>query len=507
MSFGFTLNNPVIGFDDTAFDIYFDDKLLIAQGRFGPAILNEIFHIYTFNPFFLDFCAVICLFISAIMFCVLFKIVSNDKLHPISYTIFACFMISYPLMSEIFCYMTASFTICISYLIVALTLILMNYLIKNRKFLCMVIPTFLLVLIISSYESFATVYICGVFAVLIIKYMFGEEKDKFAKTVIKNGLIYAAPLILGIIIEATIADIITAIMKITPNPYAADDIYYSAQGFGKTFLSMLKELVVKFGLNGLWYIPITMYVISVFVTFIMMIVNIIKHRKPIILLLYFGLGFSTIMLSFIQGKASPYRTCQVFAIFIAFIMMLLAQYVLSLKIPIIKYVTVLVLFLMVFYQAKDLHKCFYNDYIRYTEEKNIYSAVSDRLNNNDFDITKPIVFTGTLSLHCYEDLDIYTSSSGRRLHFANKVLKLINYDIDLAGKKFVETNIETFFNWGKIAFAPKSQIHKFLRMNGYYYNTPTTEMIEKANEYAPNMEKWPSKNSVLETDELIIVNF
>jgi len=508
LSFGFTLNNAVIGVDDTAFDLYFDNNLLISQGRFGPALLDKIFHIYTFNPFFLDFCAIICLFVSAIIFCVIFKVSSNNKLHQLSYTIFSCVMISYPLMSEIFCFMTASFTICISFIFISSTLLLMNSFLLTKKFSYIIIATLAIVIVISSYESFTTVYICGVFAFLILNCLYGDFKRQNAKKVFQSGLILAVPLVLGIIIEAIISILVIDILGLSPNLYAADRIYYLSQGFLQTLNFLRDSLIIKYVINGFWYLPISIFVFSVFVALIMMVVFTSKNKNMIFVFLFLGLVFSTILLSIIQGVASPYRTCQVFGFFIAFIMMILAHSALTIKkIPFAKYVIISAIAFLIFFQAQNLHLWFYLDYLRYSEEQNVIYAVSDRL-NGDYDITKPVVFTGDIALSSQAFSSIFIPTSGTRLYLANKLMRVLGVDEEIAGTQFVETNVSIFINWGNKNLPPNgSQIIRCFEMNGYYFESPSARMVEESKTYLPSMEEWPSKKSILETEEFIIVNF
>jgi len=507
MSFGFTLNNAVISTDDTAFDLHFDYYGLIGQGRFGAILLDKIFRIYQFNPFFLDFCAVLCFFVSAMLFCIIFKDSSKNKLHPLTYTVFSCFMITYPLMSEIFCYMTASFTIGICFLLTALALILINLFMKNKSWYLIAIPTFLLAIIISCYQSFGAVYVCGVFAILILKYLYGDEQNQKFKAIILSGLVYAVPLVLGSVLQVAITSVLYKVMNTGPAGAAADTIYYTTLGFGETLVLLKNSIVLNYGIVGLWYLPIAIYVISIIVTLLMTIVYTIKYKNPTILLLFLGLGFSTILLSIIQGVATPYRACQVFAIFIAFIMMLLTQNALTIKkVPIIKHVTLIVMFLMIFFQAQNLHHWFYVDYLRFVEEKNIITAVSHRLYDN-FDTTKPVVFTGTVSLHSLESSDIYIPNNGRRLSLANKIKDIFQVETDFAGKPFVQTNVHSCINYFNTIPGPRGETNIYFRMNGFYFATPTAEMSEVSKGYLPSMEEWPSKKSILETEEFIIVNF
>ena len=52
--------------------------------------------------------------------------------------------------------------------------------------------------------------------------------------------------------------------------------------------------------------------------FVALVIVLAVHKKrPLLLLTGAGTLFSLVLLSFVQGRYSPYRTCQVFALFVA----------------------------------------------------------------------------------------------------------------------------------------------------------------------------------------------
>ena len=509
MSFGFTINNAAINIDDTAFNVYYQGHMLIEQGRFAPALYNKIFHIYEYNPFFLNLCAVMLFFMSAVAFCALFKVVSKDKLHPLTYTVFSCFLISYPLMNEIFSYMTASFTICISFLLTAISLMIFNELIDNKtNWLYWILSILLLSLVISGYESFAAVYICGVFAILILKFMFAEKENETFKKILFNGLLSLIPLISGIIIKAVVSNILINTMGLTYNNLAETSIYYTIYGFGEMLKNLKDTLIVKYGINGLWYLPIAIYLAALIISLIMLIVYSVKYKKAVVILLFLGLYISTILISVIQGNATPYRACQPFAVFVAFIMMLTAHEAFKIqKAKILKYAVIAALCLTVFYQTKDLHQWFYLNYVRYNYEKNIVSSVSERLNYN-CNTSKPVVFHGVIPYSPDVADKILVQENDPRVKIADSIAKAFGIKMDFKGSKFVQSNVNLFINWGNTAFEqPGRETVKFFRMNGYSFKMPTKAMAEEAESYLPLMSNWPDKNSIMETDKFIIVKF
>ena len=64
-SFGFVVTHSSINVDTLSANRYFEEGLLIGQGRLTATIIHKIFSVMEFNPFFVDGLAVVFLIISA----------------------------------------------------------------------------------------------------------------------------------------------------------------------------------------------------------------------------------------------------------------------------------------------------------------------------------------------------------------------------------------------------------------------------------------------------------
>ena len=69
LSFGFTVTNSSVGMDDTAFDRYYQDKEMLAIGRWGSYLVYQILNITEFIPFWIDFLASSIIMLTAVMWC------------------------------------------------------------------------------------------------------------------------------------------------------------------------------------------------------------------------------------------------------------------------------------------------------------------------------------------------------------------------------------------------------------------------------------------------------
>ena len=125
-SYGYLLTHATVNMDNLSGDRYYDENELIKQQRLASPIIDKIFDIMDFYPFFGDFIAVLILFIAVILFCTLFDFLSKGKIKMIAYTIFACFFVSYPMIMESFAFTPMGISIGLGFCCIAISLFLFN---------------------------------------------------------------------------------------------------------------------------------------------------------------------------------------------------------------------------------------------------------------------------------------------------------------------------------------------------------------------------------------------
>ena len=115
-AFGFSVTNITVGIDDLECGRYIGSgNELLRSGRFSWLFWTNIFGIknrYVENSFIFEVTGVLLLIWAAINLCILFKQISSEQIKMPAYTVFACTMISYPLMNEIWEYTGVNVTIC-----------------------------------------------------------------------------------------------------------------------------------------------------------------------------------------------------------------------------------------------------------------------------------------------------------------------------------------------------------------------------------------------------------
>ena len=208
-----------------------------------------------------------------------------------------------------------------------------------------------------------------------------------------------------------------------------------------------------------------------------------------------------------------YRMCQSFAFFTAFIFLLLCWtlnhsnkilvYILK------KFVSVLAIYFIVL-QVTTSNYWYFWDYQRYQEEVSVIEQVSNTLAQN-FDISKPVVFTGQYELSD----NILNHSHIKKGTFSYNFIDKIGTRIGMtppAGEydgQISQTIVNSYINWSMVAFDNNNtELYKFIHFHGIdHLKQGNAKMVEEARKLAKNMPQWPRKNSIRDIGDYIIVNF
>lgn len=510
LSFGFAINNYSVNVDSLEYERYYrSGNELLGQKRFGIVFISHIIRVFEFNPFFNDCLSVILLILTATIFCALFKQVTNNKLNKNVYTIFSCLFISYPIISEIFLYV--SLNIGIGYLLVALCL----YGIYNCKknILDISILSIIMCITVAIYESFATVYLCGVFIILILEILYNSKERKL-KPIIIEFLKMIIPLVIGVILSSLISKIIIKVMNIPQNIYAAKQITYQTLGLIEGIKNLLKTIFFDYIIAGLFYLPITILIISIIIFILVSCILSIKNRNLNLTIVALGAIVSIFSLSIIQGEAAPYRTAQALSLFVAFVFMLLLQLIFESKAKnIVKNIVFTFVILLIFYQSAFLHKMFYLNYLKYQAEKITITNIANHL-QSEHDITKPVIFVGNYEIPNYIKKQVYMKSNDSKAQFIYKLRE--KWDIgsekysieeEYIGKP-MQTIINSYINWGMIAFEePNTSLFNWLKLLGYDdLKQGNKEMVNEARKMSGDLPHYPEQGYIVELEDYIIVN-
>ncbi len=94
------ITNPTIGIDDTSFKLYYIDGVSPAMGRFVIYMINKLIPL-DYNPVFVECVGLIFFCISVSLWVIVFSRIFGELIPMTAYTVFACTMISSPILSEV----------------------------------------------------------------------------------------------------------------------------------------------------------------------------------------------------------------------------------------------------------------------------------------------------------------------------------------------------------------------------------------------------------------------
>lgn len=519
--YGYAAINLSIGIDDLESERYVGSgHVMLSAGRFGMVFWSKLFGYGSKgaqNSFAIDVLAVILFMWAATNCCILFRRISRDKFHITVYTVFSCILISYPLINEIWEYTGANICVCGGFLFVSFVLLLIWEQIHGSfSFKYVLVSFFMMMIVCSAYESLAIVYVFMVFAVLFLQTLFGLEKT--FKGMVRQGMYYAGTLFAGLVLRIFIHFIILLVFNLERKSNGATGTSWNDYPIGEAIYHFFESLGNDYILKGIIYFPITEFLICI--VLFSCISLILYKRNNCIIMMWPALGMlgSLFLLSLIQGIASPYRTCQVFAVFVAFTLMLLVyvfeenqkRYAYYIKAGVLGAMGCLCI-----WQAVYLNYLLTVNHQRSDEEAYVIRNIGTELEAN-YDTDKFVIFTGTYTLSdgLIESVSVPYDSVRWKLY--GKMVSLlsgISYEeiYDTYSRKKPDTNVNSVINWSITAFGTQESMYKLFRYYGFEYMYDESCFFQLRDEAEAYVEKekmpgYPKTGYIVDRGDYIIVN-
>lgn len=530
-TYGYTVTHYAIGMDDTAIPLYFEEGLAPYVGRWSLFVLNRIFHITDIVPWLVELGSVLLLMLSVTLWCILWKRVCEPRivLPAWSYVFVAGIFLSCPLISEVFVFYLHN-GICLGYGLTALALLcFMNSLLQERmrKFCLgqMVFSVVLLTTAIGFYESFLIVYIMGaVMCFFLIRRFYGKES---------NDSEYSAKLfhwigrgILTVLAALAFRQVILTVLKAVYHLDKLDgyNVLYRSL-FGDIFttegelIMTLKRFFVKYYVNAVVYLPITVLVSALLFIGIYSVYQGVRKRDILLPVCTAVLVILPLLMSIVEGLATRYRSAQYVPVMGAFAFLLLMLEVRLHKLP--KWISVmgtLGMGALIFIQCTDMNRWFRVDYLKYQDAREVMSRIADDL-EKEYDTSKPIVFRGAYAVPYEVSEDAYVSFLSGKYRWICRLtdwldphLKEKYFGANGHGYIFAEAPVVSVLQWGVTAFDGTSgQLIEFWKMHGYESFRCETDLdvIERAEQiYAEeHMPGYPDGGYIKEYEDYIIVSF
>ena len=514
LAYGYAAVNKSISIDDLEYDRYVGSgNEMLAAGRFGMTFW-ALLQGGTENFFSMDLLAVCITIFAIINLCILFKRVSGGNIGTTAQIAFGCMFLVNPIVNEIWEYTGANVHIGGSFLFTSLSLLLIYDHIHNgswRKPWALIPAAVMMMFVCAGYESVVCAYIFLVFAILALQVVYGSEKEKKFSEILRQGLVYAGILAIGLVLRLIVHRIILLVMGINPIANGQTEILWGIQPATTIIKDIITGWVRVYLFRSIVYLPLGLMVLSS-ITLIIIGIFACKKHGAILILPGLGMFFSLFALSILQGSVTPYRCCQVFLPFCAFAVMLVVNCLPKNK----KWLrnAALVGFAWLFlHQAAFINYYAELNHVRSQQEAATVHRIGITL-QEDFDNEKPVIFVGTFTM----DKTLKEAASIPEDSLRWKAYKFLcekSYTIlgkeptrEAMFRKLPETNVQSMLNWAIRAFDQESML-KIFNYYGYdYVPADYDALFEIASNYAEetDMPAYPETGYIKDVGDYIIVH-
>ena len=469
LSFGFTITNPSVGMDETAFDRYYQNKEMLESGRWGSYLLYSGLGIIEFIPFWIDFLVATIIAFIAVMWCIFLKKNLQEKLSIGAYLVFATIFISFPIINESYIFSNSSLAVMLGTFLASLGIMLFyeNYNNIHKKMIYLLI-SIILAVAFSMYEACGQIMLVSICITTLL--MLYTNKDKKIKEIFKYAFCALGILISGVILDEIIVKLIY-MAGVRASNEADKEISWGKYGIVESLQLIMINIVNA--MRNTKYFPVLIFDTFSGIGLAISILQSDKKKNWMILIIFIAMFLSNFGISILQLDSVMYRTCASWGLFIAAIVMVAYKFLSEYKIT--KILAIIMIGMLVLQQTKTLNQLFYNDYMRYQKDLHIaYELIYDL--EKDYDTSKPLVIMGT-------------PYKGR-------------------GDYGAQSNSLSVLWWGKKAFNDNGrEFIKFLNSLGYDFKIPTDEEYEKGKIEAEKMGNYPKAGSIKELEDCIVINF
>lgn len=529
-AYGFAITHYSVGMDDTAIPLYFEEGLAPFVGRWSLFVINKVFPIGDFFPWMTELLSVLILMLSATLWCLLWKRVCEPQVILPSwvYAIIAAVFISCPLISEVFVFYLHN-GICLGYGGVALALFFLldslrvevGYKAGIRDVL---MSALLLCVSIGFYESFIIVYVMGAIMLFFLnRLLYGKITGDtgYRKKIVSWAGRGALTLTIALLERTVILAALKAAYHL--DTLSVYDVQYR-KFFGDIFTAenelqmVLKRFFVKYYVNAVVYLPITVLVAAIAGIGIVSIYFGIKKKDAFLPICFAALVGLPVFMSLLEGLATRYRSAQYVPVVSAFAILLLFILFYIHKTPEwVKILAATFMGILLFRQSAEMNKWFYVDYLKYQDTVRVMETIASDLKKG-YDTSKPVVFRGAYKVPYDIAKEAYISFDSWQYrmicNFTDPIdehIKEKYYAEDTAAYVFAEMPIVSTLQWGVTAFDGTSQqLINFWTMHGIngFSCEKDLSVIEKAEHIRTeeNMPGYPRDGYIKECDNYIIIN-
>lgn len=285
------------------------------------------------------------------------------------------------------------------------------------------------------------------------------------------------------------------------------------------FVYVMKDFFVKFYINGVVYLPITILVIAVGVLLLLAAVLSVKRRDGMIAATAAGVVLLPWLMPVLEGSATFYRSCQYIPLLTAYAALLAGKCTAGLLsgIPLrrgrlLRCGAALLAGVLLYAQAYEMNRWLYLDALKYEDTERTLEAVAQAIRQCE-DPEKPVCIVGEYKVPRSLARQAVCPSWSRKYAIVEALVGGLDEDLwekyrTEEGYVFAETPMLSFLEWGMTAFYGfDRQIIRFWEMQGYDFTEDNDlSHYAEAGEEMRDGPAFPEEGSVVEKEKYIIVN-
>ena len=517
IAYGFAVTNSTLYIDTLENDRYVGSgQDMLQAGRFTMTLVaNLVGFVGTEaqNESTLEILTILGLILAGVNLCVLFRRICGSALSDNACLVFVCVFLTYPLYIELWPYTGGMLMVSFGQVFSSYALLLIYSILhdgKSGRWGKLAFASGLMTLVCAGYEAVVPVYIASVFAVLRLQVVYPKGNERRVREILRQGLCYAAVLVVGLVLRLAVHYVLLRVFHLTAQANGATFIVWGEQPFSEILKNLAATIYMNYILNAVINFPIAELVVAGILLLLIMIVGCWKYG-PSILLPGAGMYFSLIALSLVQGSVSPYRTCHVFSLFVAFVLMYLVMRAEALPTKRLRGIILCLCAFLCFQQARYVNYFATVSHLRAEEEAFVVRTVGTDLQRN-YGMEKPVVFLGGHPISTF----LTESSSIPELsyrwgnywdYYASK-----DYFPPYSASRFIPQNgVGSVFSWGVNAFNQEGIQHVF-QFYGFDISIPESEEFDEyfrfAVDYAQDqqMPSYPMDGYIQDIGDIIVVN-
>ena len=325
-TFGFSMLHRTVGADDLATGRYVDGTIWLQELRWGAVLWKKVFSFGEYVPFVDKYLSACFLVLAATAFAALWYYLSGKRKWVLLYTVPACAFVTYPILQEIWEYTCGGCLIVPGDFFLTFLTLLFLLVQKKPNVRATVIAGLVLTLICSSAESLAPVYVAMVLMILYYKYCVAEPAPEGASCGARlfkgkagwffEGLSFAAPLALALVLRLVIGYGIMGVLNLHFQHTGATKIYWPLTG--EELRKLIGKFLTHYVAAAFVYMPIGVFIFFAFLFILFTFWRCYKKKSSLPLFLGICVGLSLFFLTILQGMVMYYRTAITLMVFVGF---------------------------------------------------------------------------------------------------------------------------------------------------------------------------------------------